>query len=202
MYQSSAKKIVLGVFLSSIVIPTMAEVGSNTTTTPFKPFQPFPQYNAKKPSMYVGASVGQANLHGDCNNACQDSDTAWKIYGGYRVMDQLTVQASYMDLGEFGKDNDRANIKGFSVSALAPFEINKQLSVFGKAGFFQWNSKTAQGHTLRDLDPMLGLGADYQFNNNLAIRGELDHYKDVSVSKDNGSSDLQIFSLGVNYSTL
>ena len=176
---------------------------SSQGTSAFKPFQPFGHSFANKPQIYGGVGVGSARLGSNCGNgnACQKDDMSWKIYGGYRINNQLAVQASYVDLGNFGSDNNQTAIRGISASVLSPFAINEQLSIFGKAGFFKWESKTAQGTKITDIDPTFGVGVDYQFNENIAIRGEVDHYKDLGLSKDN-AANFQVLSVGVNYSTL
>jgi len=172
-------------------------------TTPFKPFQPFGHTFASKPSIYGGLGVGAARLRSSCSDgdSCKKDDTSWKIYGGYKINNQLAVQASYVDLGEFGSGNNKAGIRGISASVLSPIAINEQLSIFGKAGFFKWETKTAQGDKITDIDPTFGVGVDYRFNQNIAIRGEVDHYKDLGLSKDN-AANFQVLSVGVNYSTL
>jgi OOP family OmpA-OmpF porin len=181
----------------------MDNQASSQNTTPFQPFQPFGHAFPSKPSIYGGLGIGAARLGSDCSggNACKKDDTSWKVYGGYRINNQLAVQASYIDLGEFGSGNNKANIRGISASVLSPIAINEQLSIFGKAGFFKWETKTAQGDKVTDIDPTFGFGVDYRFNENIAIRGELDHYKDLGLAKDN-AANFQVLSVGVNYSTL
>jgi len=175
---------------------------SSQGTSAFKPFQPFGHSFANQPRIYAGLSVGSAHLRSGCSDgdSCKKDDLSWKVYGGYRINNQLSVQASYVDLGEFGTGNNKAGIRGISASVLSPITINEQLSIFGKAGFFKWETKTAEGK-ITDIDPIFGIGADYQFNDNIAIRAELDHYKDLGLSKDN-AANFQVLSVGVNYSTL
>ena len=165
-------------------------------------FRPFGHSFGNQPRIYGGLGVGSAHLRSGCStgDSCKKDDMSWKVYGGYRINNQIAVQASYVDLGEFGTGNNKANIRGISASVLSPFAINEQLSIFGKAGFFKWESKNDQGK-ISDVDPFFGVGADYQFNDNIAIRGELDHYKDLGLSKDN-AANFQVLSVGVNYSTL
>ena len=55
---------------------------------------------------YVGGSIGQSEGSSYCSGSstCEDSDTAWKIFGGMQVMDKLSVEGSYLNLGDIRKD--------------------------------------------------------------------------------------------------
>lgn len=194
-------------------IPVLASndygVGNNKYATQgFKPFQPFNPSSGMQTKLYGGASIGTSKLRDPCSGSsargCIDKDMTWKLYGGYRINDLITVQGSYVDLGELGVSNNPSKLKGFSASVLSPLKINDQLSIFGKAGFFKWESKNQQGQKVSDIDPVFGIGVDYQFNQNLAIRGELDHYKDLAVSSsanDTNAKNFEVLSVGVKYST-
>ncbi len=183
-------------------------VGNKYATQGFKPFQPFNPSSGMQTKLYGGASIGTSKLRDPCSGTsgidCTDKDMTWKLYGGYRINDLITVQGSYVDLGELGVNNNPSKLKGFSASVLSPMKINDQLSIFGKAGFFKWESKNRQGKKVSDIDPVFGIGVDYQFNQNLAIRGELDHYKDLAVSSsgnDVNTKNFEVLSVGVKYST-
>jgi OOP family OmpA-OmpF porin len=195
---------------ASASVPVLASnnygMANKNSTQGFKPFQSFNPSSGMQTKLYGGASIGSSKLHDLCSGsndtACKDKDMTWKLYGGYRINDLITVQGSYVDLGELGIDNNPSKLKGFSASILSPMKINDQLSIFGKAGFFKWESKNRQGNKVSDIDPVFGIGVDYQFNQNLAVRGELAHYKDLAVSSsDNIAKDFDILSVGIKYST-
>jgi hypothetical protein len=193
-------------------VPVLASndysMGNKYSTQGFKPFQPFNPSSGMQTKLYGGVSIGTSKLRNPCSGSsgsdCIDKDMTWKLYGGYRINDLITVQGSYVDLGELGVNNNPSKLKGFSASVLSPMKINDQLSIFGKAGFFKWESKNRQGNKVSDIDPVFGVGVDYQFNQNLAIRGELDHYKDLAISSstnDANAKNFEVLSVGVKYST-
>ena len=167
-------------------------------------FQPFGSKSPSKTSSYVGASICSSTASNHCTNQsnCEDSDTSWKVYGGYRLSDLLTLQGGYTNLGERSSGNITSETKGFTASALASYPVNEQINIFGKAGIFKWNTETSQGNEMDDIDPLFGLGADYKLNENMSIRGEWDNYKSVATSSTGESSDVQMLSVGMTFSSL
>ena len=60
---------------------------------------------------YAGASLGQSKFKGACDTEagitlsnCKDSDTAWKIFGGYQFTPNLAVELGYNDFGRISSD--------------------------------------------------------------------------------------------------
>src|SRR5688572_29302967 len=58
----------------------------------------------REPGFYVGAGVGSGTLDFDQNDftvaGLDDSDTAFKVYGGYTFNEFISVEAAYIDAGE------------------------------------------------------------------------------------------------------
>lgn len=145
---------------------------------------------------YLGGSIGEATVESDFDQAGVDfdeSDTAWKIYGGYNFgiipLLDLAIEGGYRDLG-----NPSANIAGnnvdvevdgldlFGVAGLTfgPF------GVFAKAGFINWDASAAIeniGESDDDgTDPAYGVGAKFQIGS-VAIRGEFEAF-DIDEADD------------------
>ena len=62
---------------------------------------------------YLGGAFGQSTLNDGCNDlssvfaslggtstSCDDKDTGWKLFGGYRVNRNFAVEGSYINWGE------------------------------------------------------------------------------------------------------
>ena len=57
---------------------------------------------------YVGGALGQSKLKEWCDTGgnpsalagCEDTDTSWKLLGGYRFNRHFAAEASYTDWGE------------------------------------------------------------------------------------------------------
>ena len=103
---------------------------------------------------YVGGSFGQtsADLGGSLGSVpgvnTDDSDTGFKVMGGYNVMKFLSVEAAFVDVGHvsidatvpgIGSSSITAEADGFSVEALGIFPFANKFEVFAKAGFYLWD---------------------------------------------------------------
>ena len=63
---------------------------------------------AQDEGFYLGGSLGQSRFKEWCDtggstiilSSCKDTDTAWKLFGGYRFNRNLGLEASYFNWGE------------------------------------------------------------------------------------------------------
>jgi len=113
-------------------------------------------------TMYGGVSAGQATTNCMMNDGkLVDGDKdcrnpGWKIYGGYKVTDILSVEGGYYNLGSSDeslkgtvvqgdyKVTDpvaKGEASGLGIAAVASLPIVDNFEVFGKAGAMKWNSK-------------------------------------------------------------
>jgi opacity protein-like surface antigen len=171
--------------------------------------------------LYVGGSIGASKQGDTCNDpffngACDDKDSAWKIFGGARINPMLGVEAAYNDLGTASKNGTSGgapasmdnSVSGISVSGVGYVPVAPQIEAFGKAGAFLWNretSQTANGVSTSSkadgTSPLVGGGAQYQLNENLHLRGEWEHM--FGVGADSAyETDTDLYSVGLLYSTL
>jgi OmpA-OmpF porin, OOP family len=155
---------------------------------------------------YAGASVGQSKS--DCNGggSCDDKDTAYRIFGGYKFHPNIAVEGGYAPLGEtsasFGAlGNVTAEANAWDIEGVGSWGLGNNFSIFGKLGFYNAEVKLggiASGKkTTTDL--LYGLGGQYDFNRNLGLRLELTRYSGVKspdVAGRSGDSDIDVVSLG------
>lgn len=155
---------------------------------------------------YAGGSLGQAS-NGDIgvgdiddgsfgtSGSVDDSDTAWKVYGGYSIMKFFGVEASWMDLGKNsinatsdGTGPDYANgdvtgttdADGVAVAAMGTFPIVPTVRVFAKAGYLFWGADTsirdtgtfAESGSSSGEDMLYGAGVVWDFPGPGAARAE------------------------------
>ena len=91
---------------------------------------------------YVGASFGQGSVD-FCSDAraigatsCDDSDTGFKLFGGYDFTDNLGVELSYNNLGTVGAGALGLNIdvdaSAIAVAARARMAVGDKFGIFGK----------------------------------------------------------------------
>jgi hypothetical protein len=102
-------------------ICTIAALMAGTTTA-----------NAEVTGIYVGGSIGESRTDFSddfLDDIFDGKDTAFKIFGGYRILDWLGVETGYVDLGE-------VTLKGDATS-IASFRLEE--SGFTAFGVLYWN---------------------------------------------------------------
>ena len=165
------KKIITVLFLSTFLIPTLA--------------------NAQG---YIGASIGQSDYEDE------ETDTGFKIYGGYQVNQNFAVEGGYTDLGEVSDGSFSLSSNGFEVAAVGMLPINPQFDVFGKLGLFLANTEaSAVGFGSADDDSsdiFFGLGLSYHINQQISIRGTYDFY---GVDFFGSDLDIDLLAVGVDF---
>ena len=119
---------------------------------------------ATKGGFYLGASIGDATT--DYNQVegfkFDDSDTAWKAFAGYHLLQFFAIEASYRDLGEVNGvlsplGSGTIDTTGYDIAGLVGLPLGP-VYLFGKAGVMYWDSKTNQGVSYDGTDYLLGVG--------------------------------------------
>lgn len=152
---------------------------------------------------YVGGSVGRSDYGvgpgdlGMTSGTVDDTDTAYKVFGGYNFTRNFGVEAAYVDLGDLTFSGNvgatpvsgSADVEGFNISAVLTAPINERFSVFGKLGAFVWDGDFSANSTAvswsgsdSGTDFSAGLGASYSFNKNLSLRAEYEYFDDVDTN--------------------
>ena len=137
---------------------------------------------------------------------------AWKAFGGYKVAPNLAIEGAYIDFGEYSNQydqgtwwgKDKATAKGVSLMGVASTSVSDSIDVFGKLGVLHWkrdawsvtsdSTQTSPDVTATDTgnDLAIGAGASINVSDNIAIRGEVEHFNDL---------DVNLVSLGASFSS-
>lgn len=150
--------------------------------------------------LYIGGSIGEMDADvcgGLAVVSCDDSDTSWKIYGGYEVSPNLALEGGWIDLGEYSASGFGGTIStdsdGFFVNGKGILPLNEAFSVFGKVGFLFWDTDVSGTINTSDdgTDLIFGFGAQYMLNEQFSIVGEWERY-------DN-DNDVDFLSIGAIY---
>jgi hypothetical protein len=147
--------------------------------------------HADDTGIYAGLSVGQANT--DFSDDAPDDvfdgkDTAFKVFLGYRVLDWVGFEASYVDLGEITLRGNQLGITdlqieeaGFNAFGVLYWNI-APVDLFAKAGLVvsQTHVRTntffgAFDTSDNSVDLAWGVGAQFRFDK-LAIRLEYERF--------------------------
>jgi OOP family OmpA-OmpF porin len=161
---------------------------------------------------YAGASVGQSKS--DCpsgGSSCDDKDTAYRIFGGYKFHPNIAVEGGYAPLGETSTGvgtlgNVTAEANAWDIVGVGMWPLGNNFSIFGKLGFY--NAEVKLGGALSGkkttTDLTYGLGGQYDFNRNLGLRLEWNRYSKVKepdatrggLALTGGEADIDVLSVG------
>jgi OmpA-OmpF porin, OOP family len=123
---------------------------------------------------YLGLGAGQSKVKdpGSCSDvaaglfspgySCSitDTDTGWKVFGGYQATRNVAIEASYLDLGASKLSvsgiatipplpatpvtvSGKISATGFSVDMILSAPITEAFSLSARAGLFAWTLKTS-----------------------------------------------------------
>jgi OOP family OmpA-OmpF porin len=136
----------------------------------------------------VGAGLTRADLCGDLNalgaTSCDDKDTGWKLFGGYKFTPNFAVEGAWIDLGKVsasaGGATATGKVDGFQVAAVGMYPINPQFGIFGKVGAYRWDATvSAPGFgSVSDngTDIMFGAGVNWNFSRQFGMRAEWERF--------------------------
>lgn len=178
-------------------------------------------------SFYVGGGGGQAEANelsftdfddgSGISGSFDDSDSGWKVFGGYKFSKYFALELSYVDLGSvsFDATSDGSgsvflsgpvtgivSAKGPSASAVGIIPVGNRFDFLIKAGFMAWdadvtlsNSAFGTANTSQDgTDLAYGLGAQFRFTDRFSVRGEWESFTDIIAT------DGQLLSLSAQIS--
>lgn len=186
---------------------------------------------AQDRGFYLGIGAGQARVDVETGSfdddirglgfatsstSADETDFAWKLFGGYQFNRHFALELGRADLGEFGFHTDTtgpAGRLGGEIKADAWFldgvgmvPLNDRFSLLGRVGITRWDLDlrgrgTINGAPLSvgaDDDGVgwkLGLGAEYSFNRQFSARLEWERYNDVGDKDNPGKDDVDVFGL-------
>ena len=151
---------------------------------------------------YAGASVGQSKV--DCGGLsnCDDKDTAYRIFGGYKFHPNIGVEGGYAPLGNAEGSGLKLESNAWDIVGVGSWPLGNSFSILGKLGFYNAEVK-ASGlvsgkKTTTDLT--YGVGGQYDFNRNLGLRLEWNRYSKVKAPDlagvSGGDTDIDVLSVG------
>jgi OOP family OmpA-OmpF porin len=164
---------------------------------------------------YVGAAYGMTSFDidtaGVTSPTVDDSDTGFKIYGGFQFNKHLGAEVGYVDGGKatfsgsgipslgIGAFSGDLKVTAITFAAVGTLPLNEQFALFGKAGLAAWDAKASANVAGLSgaaddsgTDLLYGIGARYNLNRNWGITLE---YEAVDVE----DSGFNMVSLGVRY---
>jgi len=159
---------------------------------------------AQDSGFYLGAGIGQSKFKEWCDiplASCKDTDTSWKLLGGYRFNRYIAAEGTYVDWGEVTASTASgaqaaADQHSYGLAVVGTLPLGERFELFGKAGFLMTEQETRRitpnPSTLSrdETEFHYGLGARFLFTKNWALRGEWENTEKLKV---------EMLSIGVEY---
>lgn len=144
-------------------------------------------------------------------------DRGYKLYAGYQFNRYFSVESGYFDLGNFsfntvtdplGAFNGNIDLRGINLDLVGTIPLTEKFSAFARVGINYAEAKdtfsrsglttlTRDSAKGRDINGKAGLGLQYAFNDNWAVRAEAERYRFDDAVGHRGDADL--YSVGLVY---
>ncbi|HKX38586.1 MAG TPA: outer membrane beta-barrel protein [Burkholderiales bacterium] len=168
---------------------------------------------AQETGFYAGGHFGQASYRNTCDElggsgiTCDDSDTGFRILGGYQLNRSFALELAYTDLGEVsasgGGGTASAEASAFEVVAVGTLPLAERFSLYGKAGVYRGEVDARIDTVLvsgsaseSNTDLTFGAGVRFDFSPRAALRVEWQRYPDMG-GDETGEDDIDFLSVGV-----
>jgi OOP family OmpA-OmpF porin len=156
------------------------------------------------PGFYVGASIGKGTVQVDSVDF-DESDTAFKVLGGYSFNQSFAIELAYFDGGdaEMSLGDGAAvgvGLSGLNVSAVGSIPLGDVFTLFGKIGYSSYDAEvsayvdgsTVFSEKVSDEDLTYGVGGAFSFGQSFSLRAE---YEMLDAS----DAELNVLSIGGVY---
>ena len=157
---------------------------------------------------YVGGGAGQAEADDACDGVsnCDDTDTGWKLFGGYRFTQYVAIEAGYVDLGEYsgnsGGISASAEVTGVTAHVVGTLPLHERFSLIGRLGtiYADVDAKASGfGISVSEDDQSfafaVGVGAEVNITDQFSLRAEYELFKDVGDDDSTGEDDVYLASI-------
>jgi OOP family OmpA-OmpF porin len=95
---------------------------------------------------YLGLSLGRSSYSLSCPTtslACDDNDTAVRLYGGTMIGNHWGVEVGYLDMGRIAREGGKTRAQGLNLSLVGKAPLLNSLGVFGRLGTTYGRTETS-----------------------------------------------------------
>lgn len=163
--------------------------------------------------LYVGAALGPSKVNVvDCSGInCETSDTGFKVFGGFRLAPELSVEALYVDFGQASAGNGLAGLTlkstAYGAGIAYQLKLAPQWSAVGRLGIASVDTTLTGSLNVLGLSgsgsrsnsttqPYYGLAVNYAVNRELSVQAAWDASKGEIYD---ASGRLEMFSIGLAF---
>jgi OOP family OmpA-OmpF porin len=138
-------------------------------------FATAPVFAADDGGFYVGASIGQFGVD---ETGFSESDTSFKLFGGWMLNPFVGADIEYIDGGTVGEGDFGIDSTGINLSIKGNWPVSEQFDLFAKVGYYFWDADidvtgdSGQEFNESGSDVSWGIGAGWNFTENLGLVAE------------------------------
>jgi len=152
---------------------------------------------------YIGGSYGMTTFDidtaGITNPSVDDSDSGFKIFGGFQFTKHWGAEVGYVDFGKAGVSGSifgipftgDASVTAFTFAGTGTLPLGENFALLGKVGLANWDAKVnvstgfgVGSDSDSGTDIFYGVGLRYSFNKNIGVQVEFETFsaEDDSVN--------------------
>lgn len=177
--------------------------------------------------LYIGAGIGRSGTAIEASDvelpagfsftsfSSDETDTGYKVFGGYRIHRNFAVEFGYARLGKFGFNGTTTPAatvstmiknSGWNIDLVGILPIQHGFSLLGRVGGYYNETKTttdASGALVpnnpsakeRATNIKFGGGVQYDFSPTFGVRAEWERYQKVGKANTTGELDINLYSV-------
>jgi hypothetical protein len=155
--------------------------------------------SASDTGFYLGAAVGTSSIdvlefYPTIGDWVEDTDIAYKAYGGYRLLKFLAVEGGYTNFGnpqwlernvQGYRERIDINVKGWNAFVVGILPVSNVVDIYGKLGVLAWDTRIESflrgdivyTESSSGTDSAYGIGIGFWVGPNVALHGEAGWFK-------------------------
>jgi len=154
---------------------------------------------------YIGGSYGMTTFDidtaGITNPSVDDSDSGFKIFGGFQFSKHWGAEVGYLDAGKASVTGPGGNadlsVTAITFAGTGTLPLNESFSLLGKVGLWMWDTGCSGAICVSsasdsDTDLFYGIGARYNINKNWGVQAEWEQF-------ETSADSVTLTSIGVRY---
>ena len=159
--------------------------------------------------IYVGVAAGGSHASYDCDAGfdCDKSDTGFKLFGGYKLTENVAVEAHYADFGKFEGSapglSGNVKLSGFGLGVALLGDLATDWNGVVRAGVARNKVKSEGsgfGVSVSDSESKtkgyIGAGIGYKLTKEVSLTAAIDYTEgELQGDKIKGT----LYTIGVNY---
>jgi outer membrane protein OmpA-like peptidoglycan-associated protein len=171
-------------------------------------------------NFFVGGTIGQVDIGNyeleAVSTSLDDTDTGYRVFGGWRFNKYFAVGVSYLDLGELQASGDSVlepnftdsiEATGYEAWMAAFWPLGERFSLFGTLGAFSWDQDVDYADDLGPFngssdgtDLTYGAGVNFAITKHFGMHATYTFYPDVGSIADTGHrNDRDFYGIGFSY---